>query len=98
MTHAELEQLVDGIAPVIAAHIKKKIAEATAPLVERVAALEAQPVGVKYCGTFQTGHEYARGSLTTKHGGLWLALDTTRDTPGNGASSWRLIVKEGQAR
>jgi hypothetical protein len=96
MTADELAQIVNGFGPVVKKYVAQQIADATTPLVERIKALEAQPLP-KYCGVYQAGSDYVAGSLVTRSGGLWLALEDTNTTPGAGAS-WRLIVKEGAAR
>jgi hypothetical protein len=62
----------------------------------RLAALEAQSLP-RYEGVFESGKTYPVGSLTTKGGGLWLAVEPTARTPGSGLSGWRLIVKSGGA-
>ena len=59
-------------------------------------ALEQQPPSPHYAGTFEQGKSYTRGSLATKAGGLWLALQTTTQIPGR-SDQWKLIVKSGEA-
>jgi hypothetical protein len=90
----------DALASVIA----DSIAAALAPLRAKIAALEAQQqaleqkgLAVEYRGIFQRGTTYARGTLVTQKGGLWLALATTTTPPGSDAMQWRLIVKSGHA-
>jgi hypothetical protein len=77
---------------------------ATAPLWERLRAaegklkeLEAKSLHPVYAGVHDAHREYQRGDLTTRGGGLWLALDRTRTTPGENPTMWRLIVKSGGA-
>jgi len=64
-------------------------------LEQRVAALELRPIPV-YRGVHQEGKSYLANSLTTRAGGLWIALKATAAVPGTDAS-WRLIVKQGKA-
>jgi hypothetical protein len=66
-------------------------------VLERVAALESRPQGVKYGGIWKSGETYAEGQLTTHAGGLWLATSPTTFAPGAEDSGWKLIVKSGQA-
>jgi hypothetical protein len=66
-----------------------------AKLDARVAAVEAQSLP-HYEGIHEPGKTYPAGSLTTRQGGLWLAVEPTDRTPGAGAgSAWKLIVKSG---
>lgn len=65
----------------------------------RLNALEARPAaGVEYGGVYETGKAYTCGRLVTKKGGLWLSLRDTTQSPGMDPLSWKLVVKEGQAR
>ena len=66
-------------------------------LEKRLAALESRGPSVEYKGVFTLGMTYPRGSLTTRDGGLWLALEDTTLQPGKGTSTWRLVVKSGHA-
>ena len=63
----------------------------------RLVALETRPPTPKYQGVFAEGKSYARGSLCTRKGGLWLALTDTTDAPGTAATQWKLVVKSGEA-
>ena len=65
-------------------------------LEEKVRALDAASLP-RYEGVYEYGKRYPPGSLTTKSGGLWLAVEPTDTTPGQGASGWKLIVKAGAA-
>ena len=67
-----------------------------ASLTQRVTALEAQKLPT-YAGAHKEGTAYASGSLVTRSGSLWLATAQTDETPGQGATSWRLVVKRGDA-
>ncbi len=62
----------------------------------RLKALEERPT-LAYRGVFASNVLYREGSLVSRQGGLWLAEHETRSQPGNGDSSWRLIVKSGNA-
>ena len=65
-------------------------------LEEKVEALDARPSGgVKYAGVFEPNHTYTEGSLVTRSGSLWLAVESTDRVPGHGASGWKLVVKSG---
>ena len=86
-----LETMTDAIKTV-----KTRSDVAIAGLEARVAQLELQPPSPHYEGICEQGKMYARGSLTTKAGGLWLALQTTTQVPG-GSDQWKLIVKSGEA-
>jgi hypothetical protein len=83
-----LETMTDAI---------KTVKGRSAALEARVAQLEQQPPSPHYQGVFQEEKAYARGSLVTKAGGLWLALEHTTHTPGR-SDQWKLIVKSGEAR
>ena len=61
----------------------------------RVAELEQRPTPI-YRGTHQQGKAYSANSLTTRSGGLWIALKATAAVPGTDAS-WKLVVKQGKA-
>lgn len=39
--------------------------------------------------------EYERGDMVTRDGSTWHCEATTTETPGNGATNWRLVVKRG---
>ena len=60
----------------------------------RIEQLEQQPPSPHYAGTFEWGKSYTRGSLTTRSGGLWLALENTTQVPGR-SDHWRLVVESG---
>ncbi|MDQ3349843.1 MAG: hypothetical protein M3545_18000 [Acidobacteriota bacterium] len=76
---------------------REQLEQRVGELEARLRELAAQPLP-KYCGVFQDGASYVAGSLITRKGGLWLALEPTTETPGAGSTQWRLIVKEGAAR
>lgn len=63
-----------------------------ASLRKQVEATPKSAPGVHWCGIHEHAKRYAEGSLVTRDGSLWLAVDSTDDRPGRGMG-WRLIVK-----
>jgi hypothetical protein len=63
----------------------------------RIRQLENRPPSPEYKGVHQAGTAYARGDLTTRSGGLWLAIENTVEVPGR-SEQWRLIVKSGEVQ
>jgi len=59
----------------------------------RLAALDARPE-LKYMGSHREDASYPANALVTRRGGLWLATEATDETPGDGPTPWKLIVKE----
>ncbi len=50
-----------------------------------------------YRGIFQEGMEYRRGDCVTWAGSAWhCEEESTKDKPGDGATDWRLMVKQGR--
>lgn len=80
--------------------VKSEVPLGESELTPRVEALERRPAGpgVQYGGVFTAGKTYAEGTLCTRSGCLWLATKSTSETPGAGASGWKLVVKSGDAR
>jgi hypothetical protein len=78
----ELELLVDGIG------------EALAPLVARIAELEAAASEPIYLGVWRDGMEVPRGKFVTWGGSVWHANEPTKDKPGEGP--YTLAVKRGR--
>ncbi|MBA3884279.1 MAG: hypothetical protein H0X67_00950 [Acidobacteria bacterium] len=64
-------------------------------LEKRVAELESRPLPT-YLGVHRAGAHYKACSMTTRSGSLWFATEDTTGTPGTD-TTWRLIVKKGQA-
>ena len=84
---------IDAIAEGVVVHVQEQLG----PVLARLNALERQPPSPHYEGVFQDGKSYARGSLTTKSGGLWLAtVEGTTEVPGR-SDEWKLVVKSGEA-
>lgn len=67
----------------------------TKALEQRLTALEAEP-RLKYAGVYKQGMAYSAGATVTWGGSLWIAKDTTTETPGDGATAWQLAVKRGR--
>jgi hypothetical protein len=87
---------VDSIAEAVVWFVKEQFQQQLSPLLRRLDALEQQPPSPHYQGVFQEEKTYSRGSMVTKAGGLWLALEDTRHVPGR-SDQWKLIVKSGEA-
>jgi hypothetical protein len=108
MTDDEVKAICRGIAPAIKKHVRESIAEvgtesladiivsavkaATAPFENRIAALEARG----YKGLHTPGTGYSKGDSVTFDGSLWIARDSTFETPGDGATKWQLAAKRGR--
>ena len=72
------------------------IGETIEPLQKQIAALEAKSMaGVKWAGVWREGMKSAEGDLPTDRGRLWVCTAPTSDRPGENASAFRLIVKNG---
>ena len=72
-------------------------AQQISALEKRIAALEAQPKGLSYEGTWEAGRTYRKGQCVTFGGSMWVALDTNIVRPGdqNFPKAWQLAVKRG---
>ena len=64
------------------------------PILSRIEKLEAQTSGV-WAGDWHQDMACAEGELVTDKGALWLCTAPTHDRPGDNASAFRLIVKNG---
>jgi hypothetical protein len=71
----------------------KAIREFLAPLVKRIAELEATPT--KFVGVWTSGTEYPPRAIVTHGGGMWHANEMTKDKPGTSAA-WTLCCKAGR--
>ena len=65
----------------------------TKPLEKRIAELEQN--AVKFEGVWREGTLYAKQSLVTDRGGIWISLRETASRPPSG--DWKLAVKSGAA-
>lgn len=76
----------------------KRLEAVTAPLLERIAALEAQPKGLDYRGVWQRASSYDRNEGATHDGSLWISLrdDVRGVEPGTDSAAWQLAVKKGR--
>jgi hypothetical protein len=86
------QRSIDAIATAIVLFVREQLA----PILKRLDDIEQQPPSPHYAGTFTPEKSYASGSLVTKAGGLWLALQTTTQVPGR-SDQWKLVVKSGEA-
>lgn len=78
----------------LATVLARAIHEATAPLITRIAALEARPQ-MKYVGVYNGSVAYEAGSIVTYSGCLYHCNTTTADRPGT-SGAWTLCVKAGR--
>jgi hypothetical protein len=89
---SEIEALAAGMAP----FVRDCIAEATAPLIARIAELEARPA-MKYEGVWDERKVYRVGDFVTKGGSMWHCFDTnTGVLPGSNSDVWKLAVRAGK--
>jgi hypothetical protein len=65
------------------------------PIIERLEALEARPVGVIDGGVWTEGKNYAPFVGVTHDGGFWVSQEQTSEQPG-GSPAWRLAVHRGK--
>lgn len=93
--------LGDGLYDVVNKYLEKK----TAPLLQRIASLEAQmqlvhSKSLQFRGVWQPAQDYIKGDLATYQGSLWhcngsgTGYGETKAQPGTGPS-WTLAVKNG---
>jgi hypothetical protein len=64
--------------------------------IERVKALEARPVGLRFVGVWQRGVTFQKDDGTVHHGSTWAAVRETNREPGTPDSGWILIAKRGR--
>jgi hypothetical protein len=64
-------------------------------LQQKVAALEREPKGLRYCGVWQRAATYERHEGVTHRDCTWVCVaDESRGIePGTAASDWQLIAK-----
>ena len=84
-----MTMIAETIAPVIGDAIKQH----TAPLLKRIAELEARPMP-RWAGPFKEGTKYPAMSFTVHQGGLWISKCATAAKPGTD-STWQLCCKRG---
>jgi hypothetical protein len=78
-------------------HVGKTMAEELRKRDERIAELEARPVGVDYKGVYRKGCSYSRNQAVSHQGSLWIAVkDYPEKEPGEPNSGFRLAVKKGR--
>ena len=63
---------------------------------ERIAVLEARPIGCVDGGVWTAGRVYERGTGTTHGGAYWVAQRETLREPADGNDDWRLAVSRGR--
>ena len=88
MEKADMELFADAIGNVLG--------EAIEPLMQRIEKLE-QRSELKWAGVWSAGMRCAEGELITDRGSLWICTAPSSDRPGDNASAFRLIVKNGHA-
>ena len=88
MEKADMELFADAIGNVLG--------EAIEPLMQRIEKLE-QRSELKCAGVWSAGMRCAEGELITDRGSLWICTAPSSDRPGDNASAFRLIVKNGHA-
>ena len=80
--------------------LAEAIAEGVQPIVDKLKSLEARLAevegrGLKFCGIYQRASTYARGSVVTDGGSMWIALrEVEGEQPGK-SDGWQLAVKRG---
>ena len=95
MTTEQLKDLTKDLAEITREYVTLKIAEAVAPLREKIAALEARP-DIKYCGTWHDSTTYEPGDFTTFAGSMWHCRARCHGRrPGEAPDAWQLAVKRG---
>lgn len=69
-----------------------------AALEKRIAELEQQPRGLKYCGAWAATETYATGDVVTDKGAMWVSTPALTHAKGRPAESrdWTLCVKAGR--
>ena len=76
--------------PALVLSVYFALLQRTKQLRVRIEQLETK--SLHFAGTWRP-QGYKAGSLVQRHGGLWLALNATSDTPPS--ANWRLVVKQG---
>jgi hypothetical protein len=93
-----LSEFAIGLANSTREHVKRKIAEAVAPLEQRIKELESRPRGLVFKGVWTSGTEYGSGDVVSQSGCMWICTAaSTRQRPGDARSrDWTLSVKAGR--
>lgn len=93
------ESLMTEIGAVLRNHVAQQVGmlkNEIAALGNRIKHLEEGP-SLRYRGVYQPGETYARNSLVTWDGSLWIAQSSTGSAPGNPSGShWKLVCKRGK--
>lgn len=95
ITAETLKMLMASLAPVVAAHVEQQIADAVAPLAQRIAALEhelEQRAVPRWRGVFVQGAQYHQLEFTVCAGALWICKTDTDTRPGS-SDHWQLCCK-----
>jgi hypothetical protein len=80
------------------AAVQGYVKRCVAPLVARVAQLEAAEAerkkagGINYCGAFREGEAYSPGEFVTHNSSLWYCLSATETRPAT-SPHWVLAVR-----
>jgi hypothetical protein len=78
-------------------HVGKTMAEELRKRDERIAELEARPVGLNYAGVFKPTASYPKHSAVSHAGSVWCARkDFPPGEPGTVNSGWQLVCKRGR--
>lgn len=89
----------DGIASIddVRAEVARAVDETVAPTVQKAVAesIAALPT-LQYRGVFREGTTYRAGECVTWAGSMWHADSETEEKPGEGKTSWTLMVKKGR--
>ena len=97
MTIEELQELGSALAEQTKAFVTKAVNDATAPLLARIAELEARPKGLEYRDVWSDTEKYVPGDAVTFSGSMWVCKSESIGVrPGTGHSCWRLAVKYGR--
>ena len=88
MKDGELKALAQGLVP----FVHDVIAEATAPLIARIAELEARP-SLEDAGVWDQAKLYRPGHVTTHDGSAWVCKEANSNARPGTSNAWRLMVK-----
>jgi hypothetical protein len=91
-------QISEEIARALGQWTAEKIAEAVAPLKQKIAEVETKQADLaewKFCGTWTTGF-YHKNNFVVADGSLWICLADTHLRPGDDPRCWQLCTKRGR--